>query len=127
MLFQSTHPARGATGEFLPYPFDEMGFQSTHPARGATVTELADVRRWDISIHAPREGCDGWASVSTSSTPDFNPRTPRGVRPRSFHFTFARDSISIHAPREGCDWATVSRSGMASYFNPRTPRGVRRI
>ena len=37
---------------------------------------------WDnISIHAPREGCDAQAVVARSyRTPYFNPRTPRGVR-----------------------------------------------
>ena len=35
-----------------------------------------------ISIHAPREGCDSSSPASkTVSHADFNPRTPRGVRP----------------------------------------------
>ena len=83
---------------------DELLFQSTHPARGATVCRRATM------------------DVFTC----FNPRTPRGVRPRrsakpswplpfqSTHpargateigfddFTYAF-YVSIHAPREGCD------------------------
>ena len=33
-------------------------FQSTHPARGATIPELSYSLETMISIHAPREGCD---------------------------------------------------------------------
>ena len=105
----------------------------------------------EISIHAPRAGCDTStkpgcvpARVFQSTHPvrgatfqgpaadcgqrDFNPRTPCGVRlifsqRKSTHF-----AISIHAPRAGCD----SLSGLClylgiSHFNPRTPCGVRRV
>ena len=33
-----------------------------------------------ISIHAPREGCDGDMLLIIGQSQDFNPRTPRGVR-----------------------------------------------
>ena len=55
-------------------------FQSTHPARGATV-RIED---------------------NSGTYPDFNPRTPRGVR-----------------------LAFVSGGEAVENFNPRTPRGVR--
>ena len=58
--FQSTHPARGATSNDKRLEADELLFQSTHPARGATVCRRATM------------------DVFTC----FNPRTPRGVRPR---------------------------------------------
>ena len=102
-IFQSTHPARGATkgllnvarkahhfnprtprGVRLPYHPDHQRrlwrFQSTHPARGATHRGWRCQRRRTISIHAPREGCDL--------------QLVRVVLERG---------ISIHAPREGCD------------------------
>ena len=106
--FQSTHPARGATSNDKRLEADELLFQSTHPARGATVCRRATM------------------DVFTC----FNPRTPRGVRPRrsakpswplpfqSTHpargateigfddFTYAF-YVSIHAPREGCDGKPV--------------------
>ena len=56
-LFQSTHPARGATSGLCVYIPLRL-FQSTHPARGATRAALAGHPHADISIHAPREGCD---------------------------------------------------------------------
>ena len=58
ILFQSTHPARGATG-FKRVLVVAPKFQSTHPARGATEEDEEDDDDEEISIHAPREGCDG--------------------------------------------------------------------
>ena len=80
---------------------------------------------------------------------NFNPRTPRGVRPGSldsmcFWGSFqstppARGAtsealqrawsvvISIHAPREGCDLLPISIFLSLLNFNPRTPRGVRQV
>ena len=42
--FQSTHPARGATGEPYTKPPSKV-FQSTHPARGATRTAMGKVKK----------------------------------------------------------------------------------
>ena len=124
--FQSTHPARGATIAAISSGLS-TSFQSTHPARGATVRRPPFCFHFDISIHAPREGCD------------FAPRNDGGMW-----------VISIHAPREGCDssdmwicsmtsrfqsthpargatpyWCVLARP--AFHFNPRTPRGVRQV
>ena len=57
MAFQSTPPARGATGIVYPI-FDFIEFQSTPPARGATADYAAEACEGQISIHAPREGGD---------------------------------------------------------------------
>ena len=57
MLFQSTHPLRGATltpGLHTP----PLLFQSTHPLRGATKFIPFSVCLRIISIHAPLAGCD---------------------------------------------------------------------
>ena len=124
-------------------------FQSTHPVRGATRmwTDLPD---WmDISIHAPRAGCDWpWTTLPAPLPPYFNPRTPCGVRQGVRQMEQKQVKISIHAPRAGCDAAAfvqtllekeisihAPRAGCDSnwryevvrvgYFNPRTPCGVR--
>ena len=100
-------------------------FQSTHPARGATA--VSSLRRLPvaISIHAPREGCDRGCQPMSKRLIHFNPRTPRGVRPRPRAHSRAINLISIHAPREGCDCPWSTGSARPSNFNPRTPRGVR--
>ena len=38
LLFQSTHPVRGATTAAKNIKPEELQFQSTHPVRGATPT-----------------------------------------------------------------------------------------
>ena len=123
--FQSTHPVWGAT---WVYPLLEAGqqqFQSTHPVWGATA--LCDVMDWnyEISIHAPRVGCDIRPDRPKREKMNFNPRTPCGVRQvwGQVVDTFLR--ISIHAPRVGCDANGTTTPSTTSYFNPRTPCGVR--
>ena len=100
--FQSTHPVRGATrsrggaavqgGHFNPrtpcgvrpqeetFAAQTLEFQSTHPVRGATKLTAKQQRFCDISIHAPRAGCDVKSLSSPFSYLHFNPRTPCGVR-----------------------------------------------
>ena len=110
MLFQSTHPLRGATRPKMPIappisnfnPRTPCGvrpqepvngyigkaFQSTHPSRGATTRLDAVAGRAIISIHAPLAGCD----------------------PGDAGDLYALWGISIHAPLAGCDGSSPSRS-----------------
>ena len=83
-IFQSTLPARGAT---MPWPVwspTPPQFQSTLPARGATARCCVTSNTVTISIHAPREGSDNVL-----------------LRPYGHGH-----GISIHAPREGSDQVT---------------------
>ena len=57
-----------------------LRFQSTPPARGATGRKLGDSPASRISIHAPREGGDVDAQLRQQIPVDFNPRPPRGGR-----------------------------------------------
>ena len=124
--FQSTHPARGATNVIIEQEQGLLTFQSTHPARGATGAVTHRMGVAEISIHAPREGCDAARWTASGPAGDFNPRTPRGVRRPAAWFKIGTGpfqsthpargatcklgggrkmtpNISIHAPREGCD------------------------
>ena len=58
LVFQFTHPGKGATHRHQPNSFPPGKFQFTHPGKGAT--DLAEVRSEEaaVSIHAPWEGCD---------------------------------------------------------------------
>ena len=101
-----------------------------------------------ISIHAPRAGCDvgwmlhglpWWTFQSThpvrgatlpdkyisNEIPNFNPRTPCGVRRAGRGAALCAPPISIHAPRAGCDRSQMLLQTMTRHFNPRTPCGVR--
>ena len=98
LQFQSTHPARGATDamyEVLTAPV----FQSTHPARGATSALIKDGQNAGISIHAPREGCDQKVLTVLRVAVE----------------------ISIHAPREGCDATGLTQANIAERFQSTHP------
>ena len=86
-IFQSTHPARGATAHKRDHARRILYFNPRTP-RGVRLTlPTARAPQNTISIHAPREGCDQ----------DIHP--------------LLRDMyISIHAPREGCDSKLYQRA-----------------
>ena len=124
-LFQSTHPARGATRSgFLTPTVDQ--FQSTHPARGATFRCLDKKPLFGFQSTHPARGAtrryvctnEGWRFQSTHPA--------RGATGHIDLAVLALLRISIHAPREGCD-VQIGRRAQddAKHFNPRTPRGVR--
>ena len=58
LMFQFTHPGKGATAPPLKAPIDHLQFQFTHPGKGATVFIITQLRDRCVSIHAPWEGCD---------------------------------------------------------------------
>ena len=124
-------------------------FQSTHPVRGATEKLAAAIAAYLISIHAPRAGCDGihqaseaiaWISIHApragcdSATMSccarlyyFNPRTPCGVR--RFYACIRWQELPDFNPRTPCGVRRCMPAGCLrcmDYFNPRTPCGVRR-
>ena len=78
--FQFTHPGRGATHPKGCREQPAM-FQFTHPGRGATKALSLSPMSEEVSIHAPREGCDPIDKADATLLLN----------------------VSIHAPREGCD------------------------
>ena len=146
--FQSTLPARGATNITIIMPMhSEISIHA--PREGSDLIYLIRAAHVGISIHAPREGSDAETFIALNGLRNFNPRSPRGERPRSSSFTTVYKSISIHAPREGSDARgeqhrihlprisihapregsdTPSPSPLDAEcdFNPRSPRGERR-
>ena len=125
LLFQSTHPVRGATWQKL-YEADKINISIHAPRAGCDPQGIGTAARHQrISIHAPRAGCDQFGQIQVHKLHDFNPRTPCGVRRRShrqqrrwIHFNPRTPcgvrlagvgpvgifvAISIHAPRAGCD------------------------
>ena len=80
--------------------WDSAQFQSTHPVRGATVRQTQSDKYINISIHAPRAGCDLPILYGLTAVYDFNPRTPCGVRPTCLSSTpTARLFQSTHPVR----------------------------
>ena len=105
-IFQSTHPVWGATA-FNGHKVLDVAISIHAPRMGCDLLNLKYIAVvFIISIHAPRMGCDVagrmtarrsagfqsthpvWgatkrANISFASSPNFNPRTPYGVRPCS--------------------------------------------
>ena len=75
---------------------------------------------WQISIHAPREGCDYLVDGLLHIT-GISIHAPREGCDGGRHHRSARLLISIHAPREGCDSPRVLRCavGAISIHAPR--------
>ena len=71
-------------------------------------------------------GCDVALVALLIFCPDFNPRTPCGVRRRDPYPENRGGGISIHAPLAGRDSGDPTHRSAPPYFNPRTPCGVRR-
>jgi hypothetical protein len=80
MLFQSTRPVWGATGQVDGAPLSGV-----------------------VSIHAPRVGRDRPHRAPQPRDPCFNPRAPCGARPQAQGRSPRRPVVSIHAPRVGRD------------------------
>ena len=111
---------------------DSAQFQSTLPARGATGKRDVIRRALEISIHAPRTGSDVNEPSRRESELHFNPRSPHGERRQrtvaarigiTFQSTLpargatganadflAKVVISIHAPRTASD-STAADAG----------------
>ena len=96
--FQSTHPVRGATWDGWGTLPPSIGFQSTHPVRGATAMPKELELKHNISIHAPRAGCDELERIIKE-----------------------REAISIHAPRAGCDAADKTLNNKRTVFQSTHP------
>ena len=123
-VFQFTHPGRGAT-LYTPFSTVPEKFQFTHPGRGATVSGLTTIKVYRVSIHAPREGCDGCVGKQETKGTMFQFTHPGRGATRSNQDLYKQYEVSIHAPREGCDSGWSRRSNDAYSFNSRTPGGVR--
>ena len=145
--FQFTHPVWGATyADELPESLDE--FQFTHPVWGATALGARLCDTSEVSIHAPRVGCDASATTSNHLSVRFQfthpvwGATKSGVndvtKQNKFQFTHpvwgatgkycasaSKGVVSIHAPRVGWDVAKQSPLSLDPCFNSRTPCGVR--
>ena len=99
ILFQSTLPVGGATGDFLLLRLPR--FQSTLPVGGATtVYDNTGVVR-TISIHAPRGGSDIEYWGKPQIPVDFNPRSPWGERLRKIKMGGKQNAFQSTLPVGG--------------------------
>ena len=81
-------------------------FQSTLPARGATGNRKGKITPKRISIHAPRTGSDSMADLFGDWVPDISIHAPRTGSDSIYADVIPTEDISIHAPRTGSDPCT---------------------
>ena len=99
-LFQSTLPARGATrgGRLI----DKKGrFQSTLPARGATRGGRLIDKKGRFQSTLPARGATVIGGYCRDTLKDFNPRSPRGERPRAKLAYCSSSSFQSTLPARG--------------------------
>jgi len=80
-----------------------------------------------VSIHAPRAGCDRLIRIKSSSQSWFQSTHPARCATSVGFGRRGGGGVSIHAPRAGCDYISVPFCTDLYGFNPRTPRGVRPV
>ena len=129
IVFQSTHPLRGATIAQADNAAQALiAFQSTHPLRGATRRANASkaVFRFQ-STHPLRGATLRLSGAITRLSANFNPRTPCGVRLCGGQAAtdFATRLFQSTHPLRGATRAPISVLRRTGDFNPRTPCGVR--
>ena len=78
-------------------------FQFTHPGRGATVDSDSFTLGAQVSIHAPREGCDSLSERILVAFGGFQFTHPGRGATLPIRVHVGCINVSIHAPREGCD------------------------
>ena len=111
--FQSTHPLRGATRP-AARKTSLMEFQSTHPLRGATGINSPSKVFADISIHAPLAGCDHAAIRALLGLLRFQSTHPlRGATPSTVSVAVPSAFQSTH-PLRG---ATLLSWSFLTFFN----------
>ena len=122
-IFQSTPSARRATRTKQQHNAHGR-FQSTPSARRATGINKKTGEITIISIHALREEGDIQLQLHSRPNQDFNPRPPRGGRPRQLHRNCADSYFNPRPPRGGRQGVITCLSTKHD-FNPRPPRGGR--
>ena len=101
--FQFTHPVWGATTTVRSSQTEILQFQFTHPVWGATSKSYIRLDVKDVSIHAPRVGCDfiAWNYFLTEKRFQFTHPVWGATGYGGGQADCLR--VSIHAPRVGCD------------------------
>ena len=142
IAFQSTLPARGATGIYRGFisgiihfnprsPHGErprgtfaadffIKFQSTLPARGATIVLHKLSKLGTISIHAPRTGSDLSGAI-VKILLVISIHAPRTGSDRENLRRCLYPPISIHAPRTGSDNNILPISSLCQLFQSTLP------
>ena len=125
LLFQSTQPKRAATDTNQQFFARDKKFQSTQPKRAATERKHGHWNNGYISIHAAQEGCDKYFCKGNVLDVDFNPRSPRGLRPINGMAAVGAGKFQSTQPKRAATCVLSATETGVFDFNPRSPRGLR--
>ena len=128
VLFQSTPPARGATGGRSAAQPALADFNPRPPRGGRLDCIHSTPETITISIHAPREGGDGQLSRFSSQSILISIHAPREGGDYQNHPHQANDNIfQSTPPARGATGCRKHNTRYRTNFNPRPPRGGRRL
>ena len=80
-----------------------------------------------ISIHAAQEGCDVKGQSISRPCKNFNPRSPRGLRPKQIYRNTKCEEFQSTQPKRAATLRWQGHKKRLDYFNPRSPRGLRHL
>ena len=95
------------------------------PREGCDGVHGGWLRGGHVSIHAPREGCDSFGKSYLARLAQFQFTHPGRGATHPEGQSKEELGVSIHAPREGCDIIGELSVHTCNGFNSRTPGGVR--
>ena len=148
LMFQFTHPGKGATRRCVVRRFQIYRFNSRTLGRVRHDYFLPAIGKLDVSIHAPWEGCDAcrgkraplakevsihapWEGcdrrrqLSLSHSEGFNSRTLGRVRQTTATLPLAQRGFQFTHPGKGATSASTARATLPGCFNSRTLGRVR--
>ena len=105
--FQSTLPARGATGRAVRIGADGRDFNPRSPHGERRKVFKTREEALVISIHAPRTGSDFMEELENHIGIGISIHAPRTGSDLRIRFVRLDGNISIHAPRTGSDQGYV--------------------
>ena len=121
IIFQSTHPLRGATRQKAVSRFHD-GISIHAPLAGCDTPSKPTQKRLQISIHAPLAGCDHEQHGRTQTcAQNFNPRTPCGVRRPASPLPFPAIEFQSTHPLRGATTITLTIDAQPFRFQSTHP------
>ena len=111
----------------MGYEYTAMVNVSIHaPHAGSDFITQTPLWYRHVSIHAPHAGSDTVRCQGRHGEHRFNPRSPRGERPRFHGSTDILCQFQSTLPTRGATRGTHPPALVSLCFNPRSPRGERR-
>ena len=117
--FQPSLPARGATPHLNKF-LQPVEISTLAPREGSDFVAVHFEGQRVISTLAPREGSDPMPFVAASTSVNFNPRSPRGERPRCRRGVGTLRAFQPSLPARGATMSSCAEP-LGALFQPSLP------